>query len=88
MKIIQETSTEVIYQAYFGECPVRFLLDKRTGEIRISADDAMKALGRKETFESYLGTDEGLDFLSDWKRENPGKPFWGGAVTRKDLNTH
>lgn len=37
------------------------------------------------TFEDYLGTDEGLDFINDWKKENPDKPFWGGAVKKMNI---
>lgn len=86
MEIIKETSTEVLFRDYFEGIPVHFVKNKLTGEISINADDAIRAMGYNGTFEDYLGTDEGLDFISDWKRSNPDMPFWGGAVKRRTFH--
>ena len=82
MEIVKETLTDIVYLDYFEGNPVHFYKNKLTGEININADDALRAMGYEGTFKDYLGTDEGLDFINEWKKENPGKPFWGGAVKR------
>ncbi len=85
MEIVKETLTDIVFLDYFEGNPVYFYKNKLTGEININADDALRAMGYEGTFENYLGTDEGLDFINDWKKENPGKPFWGGAVKRMNV---
>lgn len=82
MEVVKETLTEIIFRDYFEGNPVHFFKNKITGQISINADDAIKAMGYDGTFIDYLGTDEGLDFISAWKKEHPGTPFWGGAVKR------
>ena len=85
MEIVKETLTDIVFLDYFEGNPVHFIKNKLTGEININADDALRAMGYTGSFEDYLGTDEGLDFISDWKKENPDKPFWGGAVKRMNI---
>lgn len=85
MEIIKETPTEIIFLDYFEGNPVHFVKNKLTEEISINADDAIRAMGYDGTFNDYLGTDEGLDFICEWKKNNPGMPFWGGAVKRKTI---
>lgn len=85
MEVVKETSTEIVYLDYFDGHPIHFLEDKQTGVISLNADDAIRAMGFNGTFEEYLGTDNGLDFILKWKKENPGKPFWGGAVFVKNI---
>ena len=31
----------------------------------------------------YVSHFEGLDFISDWKKEHPNEPFFGGAVKKR-----
>ena len=80
LQIVKETPEEIIYLSYFEGQPVRFMRNKRTGEITINADDVVRALGEADSFEAFLGSDKGLDFISDWKKEHPNTPFFGGAV--------
>ena len=85
MEVIKETPTEIIFLDYFEGNPVHFMKNKQTGEISINADDAIKALRYDGTFEDYHGTHEGLDFIREWKKNNPDMPFWGGAVKLKTI---
>ncbi|WP_337942986.1 hypothetical protein [Parabacteroides sp.] len=86
LKIVKETPEEIIYLSHFEGQPVRLMKNKRTGEITINADDIVRAIGEADSFEEYLGTDKGLDFISRWKQEHPNTPFFGGAVRRKNIN--
>ncbi len=86
LKIVKETPEEIIYLSYFEGQPVRFMRNKRTGEITINADDVVRALGEADSFEAFLRSDKGLDFISDWKKEHPNTPFFGGAVKKKIIN--
>ena len=43
LKIVKETPEEIIYLSYFEGQPVRFMRNKRTGEITINADDVVRA---------------------------------------------
>lgn len=59
----------------------------KTGEVHINADQAIKAMGFDGDFMDYLGTDEGLDLISDWKKDHPDIPFFGNALkTSKQSN--
>ena len=86
LKIVKETPEEIIYLSYFEGQPVRFMRNKRTGEITINADDVVRALGEADSFEAFLRSDKGLDFISDWKKEHPNTPFFCGAVKNKIIN--
>lgn len=85
MEVVKETLTEIIFRDYFEGNPVHFFKNKITGQISINADDAIRAMGYNGTFEDYLGTNEGLDFILEWKKQHPDKPFWGGAVERRTI---
>lgn len=73
------------YTSYFEGHPVTFIKNKFTGEIRINADDMVQALDVANSFEEFLGTDEGLDLINEWKQKHPDMPFFGGAI-KTDLN--
>ena len=49
LKIVKETPEEIIYLSYFEGQPVRFMRNKRTGEITINADDVVRALGEADS---------------------------------------
>lgn len=81
--IQSETEKEIIYVSYYENMPIRFLKDKATGEIFVNSDDIVKALGQSDSFIDFLGTDEGLEYINEWKKNHPGEPFFGGAVKRR-----
>lgn len=81
--IQSETEKEIIYVSYYENMPIRFMKDKATGEIFVNSDDIVKALGQSDSFIDFLGTDEGLDYINEWKKYHPGEPFFGGAVKRR-----
>lgn len=83
ISIEKETPGEIIYVSHFEGQPVHFMQDKRTGEITVNADDVVRAIGEADSFEAFLGSDKGLDFIADWKKEHPNEPFFGGAVIKK-----
>lgn len=83
LRIEKETPGEIIYVSHFEGQPVHFMKDKRTGEITVNADDVVRAIGEADSFEAFLGSDKGLDFISDWKKEHPNEPFFGGAVKKR-----
>ena len=70
--------------SYYENMPIRFLKDKATGEIFVNSDDIVKALGQSDSFIDFLGTDEGLEYINEWKKNHPGEPFFGGAVKKED----
>ena len=86
MTIIRETDQEVVYLDYFEGTPVHFTRNKMSGDITVNADDAVRAIGVADSFEEYLGTDKGLDFISHWKKEHPNMPFFGGAAIKKSID--
>lgn len=49
-----------------------------TGQITVNADDMVRAIGSADSFEEFLATDKGLDFINEWKNEHPNTPFFGG----------
>ena len=46
----------------------------------------VRALGAANSFEEFLATDKGLDFINEWKKEHPNTPFFGGAVIKKSID--
>ena len=80
-----EDDTNESFTAYYQGQPITFSKNKLTGEVHINADEAIKAMGFDGDFMDYLGTDEGLDLISDWKKDHPDIPFFGNAI-KTDLN--
>lgn len=89
ISIEKETPGEIIYVSHFEGQPVHFMQDKRTGEITVNADDVVRAIGEADSFEAFLGSDKGLDFIADWKKEHPNEPFfrWCGDKETPIINT-
>lgn len=82
-----EDDTNEYFTAYYEGQPITFSKNKQTGEVHINADQAIKAMGFDADFMDYLGTDQGLDLISDWKKDHPDIPFFGNAIkTDADLN--
>lgn len=78
-----EDSTNEYFTAYYEGSPITFSKNKLTGEVHINADEAVKAMGFEGSFNDYLGTDEGLDLISAWKKDHPDIPFFEGAIKTK-----
>jgi prophage antirepressor-like protein len=74
---------QIFEDVYYDGTPVRFIKNKFTGEIRIAANDVARVLGY-ETANDLLGTDGGLDAISDWKRDNPDKSVFGKYGKRRN----
>jgi len=86
-RLIHEDFFHQIFESvYYDGTPVRFIKNKFTDEIRIAADDVARVLGH-ETINDLLGTDGGLDVISEWQKDNPGKSVFGefgsGAMLEK-----
>ena len=75
---------ELVYEDFFYQIfehnylgtPVRFTKNKLTGEVKINAHDTARVLGFKN-LDDMLGSDTGLDVISDWKKDNPDRPVFG-----------
>ena len=83
LRIEKETPGEIIYVSHFEGHPVQFMKDKRSWEFTVHDDDVLRAIGEADSLEAFLGSDKGLDFISDWKKEHPNEPFFGGAVKKR-----
>jgi len=76
--------TRLVYQDFFYEVfednfqgtPVRFYRHKFSGAITINADDCAQCIGY-DSINDFLGTDKGLDAISEWKKDHPDKPVFG-----------
>ena len=77
LKLVSEDFFHQIFEdVYYDGTPVRFIKSRFTGEIRISSNDVARVLGYG-SINDLLGTDGGLDAVSDWKKDNPGKTVFG-----------
>ena len=77
LKLISEDFfSQVFKDVYYDGTPVRFIKNKFTGEIKIDANDCARCIGF-DNINDLLGTDKGLDAISDWKKDNPGKSVFG-----------
>ena len=91
-------NTKLIYKDFFVEIfesdfeysgkkiPVRFYKNTLNGEIKINADDVFKCLGY-DSVHDFFSTDNGLDFISEFKKKNPNVLLFGevgsGAMFEK-----
>lgn len=77
---MQKTGEDKNY-IYFLDCfqdtPVQVMQDKKTGEIFFNADDVVKILGLGDNLTEFLGTNSGLDFINDFKKNHPGVDMFG-----------
>jgi len=90
LQLISEDFFYKVFVSYFEGKPIRFIYDKFKNEIRVNADDMIKIFGYSD-WKSYLGTDNGLDFISHYKKQHPdtqlfGKQGSGAAVEEFQLN--
>ena len=67
MKIIGEAKTHIIYADYFTGRLIKFLKNKRTGELRVDVNDWARSFGY-ESIEALLSSSDGLDLISIWNR--------------------
>lgn len=86
LTIVRETDQEIVFLDYFEGTSVHFTRNKMTGEITVNVDDVVRALGAANSFEEFLTTDKGLDFINEWKKEHPNTPFFGGTVIKKSID--
>ena len=78
--IMQKTGEDknyIYFMDHFQDTPVQVIQDKKTGEIFFNADDVVKILGLGDNIKEFLGTDKGLDFINDFKRDHPGVDVFG-----------
>lgn len=75
-----EDATNEYFTAYYQGKPITFSQNKLTGEVHINADEAIQAMGFDGSFMDYLGTDEGLDLINEWKKDHPDIPFFEDAI--------
>lgn len=68
MVLINITNDYEIYQGAFQGTPVRFLKDRKTGEINVAAEDMAKVLGYTDAHE-MLSQDEHLDAINEAHKE-------------------
>ena len=67
----------IYFEGFFQGNRVRLMKNKFSGAIMFNADDVSRCLGLGSSINDFLSTDKGLDFISEWKKENPDKPFIG-----------
>jgi len=83
-------SEDFFYQkfedVYYDGAPVRFYRHKFSGAITINADDCARCLGHN-SINDLIGSDVGLDAVSNWMKDHPNKPIFGdcgsGAMIEK-----
>lgn len=80
LKKTHEDYMNEYFTSYYKGQPVRFTRNRWTNETLINADDVVRICGISGSFEEYLSTDAGLDFINDWKKDHPNAAFFGGAV--------
>jgi hypothetical protein len=67
MEKIGEDEDSIFYTADFEGHQIGLMMDKRTKEILLNADDLIKLCGLGEAFTDFLGTDKGIEFLNYMK---------------------
>ena len=56
---------------------LNLMLNKVTNEVYFDANDVSRCLGLGETIRDFLSTDDGLDTISEFKKEFPDRPIIG-----------
>ena len=77
---MQKTGEDKNYVYFMDHCqdtPVQVIQDKKTMEIFFNADDVVRILGFGSSFKEFLGTDEGLDYINEYKKDHPGVDMFG-----------
>lgn len=72
----EENKNLQFFEEFVDTTPVRCASDGNTGKCYAFLDDLLCLISVNEGFEGYLSTDRGLDFLLDWRKRNPDKPFY------------
>ena len=80
LRLVHEDFFTQVFEDYFlyeeTATPVRFTRNKFSGEVKICADDTARVLGF-DNIHDLLGSDHGLDCISNWMKDNPGKQVLG-----------
>lgn len=86
-RIIDETEDYIVHEVYYEGFPIRVLYEKATGEIFYNSNDAARMLGYRD-HEHFIGSDEGLDMISEFQKKNPGVDVFGenGLFVEKKIN--
>lgn len=80
----KEDEKYIYFLDYFQGNPVHIQQDKTTGEIFFNADDVCHILGMGN-FNEFIGSDQGLDIINDFKKEHPNTPIFGdGGMFRRE----
>lgn len=72
----REDEKYIYFLDHFQGKPVHIQQRKATGEIFFHADDVCRILG-VGNFNEFIGSDEGLDLINDFKKENPNMSVFG-----------
>ena len=75
-RLVSENFFYQIFEDNFQGTPVRFYRHKFSGAVTINANDCAHVLGY-DSMNEFLGTDDGLDSINNWKRDHPYKPVFG-----------
>jgi len=77
MKKIKETDKYVYFEFVFKGNKIKVIQDKVSKELLFDADDVIKSVGLGENVKQYFSSDNGLDFISAYKKKYPDKPIFG-----------
>jgi hypothetical protein len=66
----------VYYIASFQGARARGRVNKITKEVFFNADDMVKIFGLGNTAKEFFSSDKGLDWILEFKKENPDKPIF------------
>ena len=80
-----EDARYIYYFDSFQGMPIRILQDKETGEILFNADDVVRALDLGADLKEFLGSDEGLDCISDFRKAHPGIEIFGESGMFREI---
>jgi len=78
LRLIKDDGIFLLFVDYFQGIPVRILKNKYTEEIKFMADDVARCLGY-DSLHDLLSSDEGLDYISNWKKEHNDIPLFGNS---------
>lgn len=72
MKRINEDDTYIYYVHDLEGLPINMRIDRSTKDVFLNVNDMYQAYGFNKSIENILGTDIGLDFISESKKNNHG----------------
>ena len=85
-EIVFEDDSVIVFVNYFEGNPIRFVLNKTNGELRMDAQAAARCLGF-DSLNDMLSTDGALDVINEVKKECPDKPLFGAYGNGAMLET-